>query len=100
MTNFLLLYTGGTQPQSEAEGKAVMDAWIAWFTRLGPVVVDGGNPISPACKIIAPDGKVTDGPPGGWASGYSIIKAVKVAGGCPHLQAGGTVTVFETFPAM
>ena len=53
MANYLLAYTGGTEPQSEEEGKAVMDAWVAWFTSLGAAVVDPGNPTGPAATVAS-----------------------------------------------
>lgn len=106
MAKFLLLYEGGGMPESEAEGKAVMAAWMAWFGRLGAAVVDGGNPIGPAARSIAPDGRVSEARAGSTPTGYSILeadsldRAVEMAKGCPHLSAGGTVVVTETFPAM
>src|SRR5713226_4839665 len=106
MANFVLLYSGGSMPESEAEQAEVMQAWGAWFGRLGSALVDGGNPFTPSAKRIASDGKVSDGPVGTMASGYSIIKAdtldaaVEMARGCPVLLGGAQITVFETFPVM
>ena len=101
MSNYLLIYTGGNPPASEAEGAAVMQAWIGWFTRLGP-----GNPTAPMAKHIGSDGKVSDGPIGAMCTGYSVLKAdsyakaLEMAGECPHLGAGGQVTVYETVNVM
>jgi hypothetical protein len=106
MANFVLLYSGGSMPESQAEQAQVMQAWGAWFGKLGTDLVDGGNPFTPAAKSIASNGTVSDGPVGALASGYSIIKAdsldaaVEMARGCPVLQGGGQITVYETFPAM
>jgi hypothetical protein len=106
MANFLLLYVGGSEPQDEAEGAAVMKAWTDWFTNLGPAVVDGGNPLGPVAKTISSGGRVSDGAAGMNVTGYSILKAgsldeaTQMAKKCPHLDAGGTVTVLETFPVM
>ena len=106
MANFVLLYSGGSMPESAAERAAVMQVWEAWFGRLGSAVVDGGNPFTPMAKSIASDGTVSDGPVGSMANGYSIIKAdsldaaVEVARGCPVLQGGGQISVYETFPVM
>ena len=99
MANYLLTYHGGAQPQSEAEGKAVMDAWMAWFGRLGPAVVDGGNPTGHT-KVVSPGGSVTDGGPTS-PTGYSVLRAdsldgaVELAKGCPGLGFGGMVEVSE-----
>ncbi len=106
MANFVLLYSGGSMPESEAERAAVDQAWGAWFGRLGSAVVDGGNPFTPKAKSIASNGTVSDGPVGSPASGYSIIKAdsldaaVEMARSCPILQGDGQISVYETFPAM
>ena len=106
MANFLLVYIGGGMPASDAERKKVMDAWGAWFGRLGGAVVDPGNPIGPKAKSISSDGSVHDGAVGTAASGYSILKAdslnqaVELAKGCPVLESGARISVYETFPAM
>jgi hypothetical protein len=105
MVNYLLLYSGGSMPASDAEQKQVMAAWEKWMGGLGAALVDGGNPFTPKAKTIAGKGKVSDGP-AGMASGYSVIKAssmdeaVKMAEGCPVLLGGAKVMVFETFNAM
>ena len=104
MGNYALVYVGGSQPASEEEGKAVMDAWMAWFGTLGDAVVDGGNPFGPSASI-SPGGAVADGN-GSGATGYSILQASDLAAatalaqGCPHLAAGGTVEVHEAHAVM
>ena len=104
MANFLLLYSGGGMPEGEAAQKQVMDAWGQWFGKLGDAVVDGGNPTTPQSKTISSDGSVSDAP--AQVSGYSIIKAssfddaVEKAKGCPVLEGGAKVMVYETFAAM
>lgn len=101
MTKYVLLYTGGGMPETEEEGVKVMAAWGAWMGSLGEALVDGGNPFSNA-KNISPDGSVSDGSIGTPATGYSVIKAdshdaaVALAKGCPILQSGGQITVYET----
>jgi len=106
MANFVLLYSGGSMPETEAEQAAVMQAWMAWFGELGSAVVDAGNPFTPVAKSIASDGSVSEGPVGSMASGYSIIMAdsldaaVQMAKRCPVLQGGAKISVFETFPVM
>jgi hypothetical protein len=106
MTDYLLLYSGGGMPETEAEQADVMKAWDAWMSTLGAALKDGGNPFSPAAKSIAADGTVSDGPVGGMASGYSIIQAdslddaVEMAKGCPVTLGGASISVFETFAVM
>lgn len=107
MANFVLLYTGGSAGTSPAEREQVQQAWGAWFGKLGDRVADHGNPFSEHAKTVSNGGSVKDGagqnPP---ASGYSIIKAdslsaaAEIAKGCPVLQSGGKVAVYEVTPAM
>jgi hypothetical protein len=103
MANFVLVYHGGSMPETKEEGAKVMEAWTAWFGRLGAALVDGGNPASKT-KTIKADGSVSDDPSG--PSGYSIIKAdsldaaVELAKGCPVLMGGASIQVVETFNAM
>src|SRR5215469_14740612 len=106
MANYLLLYTGGRMPETEAEQAAVMKAWTNWFGELGSALVDGGNPTTGQAKTIASNGTVSTGSELGMASGYSIIKAdsldeaVAKAKGCPVLQGGAKIVVLETFNVM
>jgi hypothetical protein len=106
MVNYLLLYAGGGMPETEAEQKAVTKEWENWMGKLGPALVDGGNPFTPKAKTISKDGKVSDGSGGPMPSGYSILKAnsldeaVKLAKDCPVLKSGASIMVFETFEAM
>ena len=106
MANFLLLYTGGGMPATQAEQAAILKEWEVWFGKLASNLVDGGNPIAPKAKSIGSDGKVSEGPIGTMASGYSVIKAdsldaaVQAAKGCPVLKGGAKLTVYETFNAM
>jgi hypothetical protein len=104
MAKYLLLYMGGSMPEGEAAMAQTMKAWEAWFTELGSAVSDPGNPFTPTAKRIASSGSVSD--EAAAASGYSVIEAdsldaaTKLAGGCPVLQGGANITVFETFNVM
>ncbi len=106
MANYLLLYTGGgNMAPTQAERDAILQAWTAWFSKLGSSLIDAGNPFSGKAKSIARGGKTSDGSVGTLAPGYSIIKAdsldaaVELAKGCPQLK-DGNVTVYETFQVM
>jgi hypothetical protein len=102
---YLLLYSGGNMPATEAEQKKVMDAWNSWFAKYGEAITDGGNPFTAKAKTIGADGKVTDGAFAA-ATGYTLIKAdslddaVEIGKGCPVLIGGAKVAVYETFDAM
>jgi hypothetical protein len=106
MSKYVLVYTGGSQPASEAEGQAVMKAWIDWFTSLGKAVVDAGNPFNGEARRIRSNGQVSNAPDGVPATGYSIIEAdsldvaTAMAKSSPQLKSGGEVIVYETFNVM
>ena len=106
MANYLLLYNGGSMPETPEEQAAVMQAWTKWFTDLGSALIDGGNPFSGASKSIDSKGAISNNPFGATPSGYSVIyadsldEAVNLASGCPVLQGGAQITVFETFEVM
>lgn len=106
MAKYLLLYIGGSMPETEAEQAQVIRAWTDWYTKLGSAVVDPGNPFSPAAKSVSSDGSVKDGPAGTMASGYTILQAgsldeaAQMAQTCPVLAGGAKISVFETFDVM
>ena len=103
MSKYLLVYAGGSMPETDEQRDAVMKAWDGWFHQLGKGLVDGGNPIS-ASKKVSADGSITTG--AGDASGYSIIEAdsldaaTDLAKGCPVLQGGASIGIYETFEVM
>ena len=94
----------GSMPETEAEQAAVTKAWTAWFTELGPAVVDAGNPFNTDSKTISSGPTITDAK--ATASGYSVIQAdsldqaAKYAETCPVLLGGAQVMVLETFEVM
>ncbi len=103
---YLLVFYGGGMPEGAAAQARVMKQWETWYGKLGPAVVDGGNPMSGAVNKIRSNGAISKGPIGKRATGYSIIeapsldKATKFAKGCPILRSGGEIAVYETFNAM
>ncbi len=106
MSDYVLLYQGGSMPETDEERKTVMDAWTAWFTSLGSAVKDQGNPFSGQAKTIGADGAVSEGGGGGGATGYTILtansldEATTLAKDCPVLQGGANIMVFETLEVM
>jgi hypothetical protein len=106
MADFVLLYRGGSTPESEEERAAVTDAWTSWFGELGGAVKDGGNPFTESARHVRADGSIGDVPSSGMATGYSIVQAgsldeaTALAKGCPVLSSGGEIEVYEAFPAM
>lgn len=102
MAKYLLAYSGGSMPESPAEQQKAMEQWMGWFGELGSALVDGGSPLAPS-STIKPGGAVSRGA-GMGISGYSIIEAgdgeeaAKMASGCPLLNSGGTIEVYESLP--
>jgi len=105
MSKYILLYSGGTHPETEEEMAEVMKAWGAWYESLGSSVVDPGNPVSAVAKIST-DGRASDGSNFPNATGYTIIQAetkdeaLKMAQKCPVLQGGSEISVFEALDVM
>ena len=101
--NYLLVYHGGSMPETKEEQDRVMQEWTNWFGTIGSALVDGGNPAT-RTKRISAAGAVSDEPDG--PTGYSIIKAdsldqaVELAKGCPVLHGGASIEVAETFNVM
>jgi hypothetical protein len=100
MTNYLFAYRGGSMPETEAAGKAHMDAWGAWYGTLGAGVVDPGAPFG-ASQAVAANGSTSEGGVSA-LSGYSVIaaasfaEALEAAKRCPIFEIGGTIDVYET----
>jgi hypothetical protein len=93
MGKYVLAYRGGGMAATEEEQKAAMEKWGAWFGSLGGAVSDMGNPFGGSASVGN----------GGTAglTGYSIVTAgslddaVGLAEGCPIIESGGSVDVYE-----
>lgn len=95
MAKYVLTYRGGSgMGTTQAEIDKGMAEWGAWFASLGAAVVDGGNPFG-ASKSIGPAANAAQ------LGGYSVINAASLddavakAKGCPILNGGGNVDVYE-----
>lgn len=98
MAKFMFVYQGGgAMAESPTEQAKVMEAWGAWYARLGEAVSDGGAPFAGSTSV-SPKGRssVTHG-----LTGFSIVSAASLDSaaamttGCPVLANGGTVDVYE-----
>jgi YCII-related domain len=100
MAKYVLAYSGGSMPETEEAGAAVMAAWGAWLGGLGDAIVDGGTPFGASASITS-DGGVSDAA-ASQLTGYSIVTADSLSAAttlvkdCPALSSGGTVDVYET----
>lgn len=102
MGNYLFVYYGGEMEMTPVEQKKSMDAWMNWFQKQGPAVVDSGNPTMPG-KLVNKNGvKAVTGKK---VTGYSIFKAdnidaaVAIAKSSPQIKSG-EIAVYEIVPAM
>lgn len=94
MSRYLVLYRSDIAAaermaaSSPEEQRAGMQAWMDWFGKAGPAVVDGGSPLSGDDRSIG---------------GYSILQAESRAAldellaGHPHRMVG-TIEVLECLP--
>jgi hypothetical protein len=100
MAKYLLAYKGGGMAETAEAREAAMAAWGAWFGRLGPAIVDAGNPFGPSASVSSGG---SNGAASSGLTGYSVIEASSLddaaskTGGCPILADGGSVDVYETF---
>jgi hypothetical protein len=69
MSRFMVLHYGFEMPTPE-----VMHAWGAWFTSLGPALVDGGSNFGLGAEITVTGSRDLDEDPSP-ITGYCIIEA-------------------------
>jgi len=98
MAKFVLAYKGGQMAATEEESKKAMALWMSWFGGLGSAVSDIGNPFGAGTAVLS-DGSRADITAG--VTGYSIVTAESLeaaaglAKGCPVLDGGGSVEIYE-----
>ncbi len=104
MSKYLFAYRGGAAPESDQQREAVMAAWGSWFEQLGSAIVDPGNPFAGSASVGS--GGNVGGSGASGLSGYSVMQAdsltaaTELAKGCPALDHGGSVDVYETHEVM
>lgn len=103
MAKFVVIYSGGSgMAATPEEQERIVGEWGAWYGKLGPAILDGGNPFGASKSIASAGAAAADGPGTLPATGYTIIDADSLeaaAAACadhPHLSHGGQVSVFET----
>ncbi|CAN5139271.1 YciI family protein [soil metagenome] len=109
MKDFLLLFRNDYKnmaPGSPEEMQATMKKWMDWIGGIAAQnkLVDRGNRLGSAGRVVKSDNVVTDGPYTEikeLIGGYTIIKAesmeeaAEMSKGCPILAVGGNVEVRE-----
>jgi hypothetical protein len=84
---------------TDEEREAAMQAWGAWFGKLGSAIVDPGNPFAGSTSV---NGNGAGGAVASQLTGYTVVKADSLdaasalADGCPVFNGGGSVDVYET----
>jgi hypothetical protein len=104
MPRYLLAYHGGHVDDSLEGRKRVMEEFGKWFAKLGPRLIDAGNPIARAATV---DGDtVSQGGGANPVSGYTVIEvhdmdtAIELVKRGPIVQGGRTVEIAETTSAL
>jgi hypothetical protein len=99
MGKYLFAYRGGMMADTDEQRQAVMQAWGEWFGKLGPAIVDPGNPFAGSTSV---SGGGAGGEVASKLTGYTVIQADSLdaasalAEGCPVFDGGGSVDVYET----
>lgn len=96
MKKFVFLYQGWGDGEP---GPELMQAWGAWFERVGEHMVDSGNPFGPGRELSSAGARdLTEVP--NPITGYSIVSAAdieaaeKLLDGCPSTS----VLLYEAMP--
>jgi hypothetical protein len=109
MKDFLLIFrasAAGPSTASPEEMQASMQKWMDWMGGIAAQnkLIDRGNRLNPAGKVVNASHVVTDGPYmeikeaiGGYTliRAESLEEAAEISKGCPILLAGGNVEVRE-----
>jgi|SRR5215218_8404960 len=85
MAKYLFLYRGPATPMADLtseQGAESMAAWGAWMDRVGPALVDPGQPISAGTAVVD-DGST--GTPSA-QNGYSIVEADSLDAATAHTE--------------
>ncbi|HEX3433039.1 MAG TPA: YciI family protein [Solirubrobacteraceae bacterium] len=99
MGNYLFAYHGGMMADTDEQRQAAMQAWGAWFGKLGPAIVDPGNPFAGSTSV---NGSGANGDASSQLTGYTVVKAESLDAasalteGCPVFEGGGSIDVYET----
>ncbi len=99
MSQYIITYHGGDQPDTPEAGKTHFAKYQEWLASLGKSAISPMNPIKNT-STVNPNGSVTLGSSSAM-SGYTIIEAesnesaLKIARACPFLEIGGTLEVSE-----
>lgn len=106
MSRFMFLYKGPVTPVgqfTEEQSARQTAAWNQWMAKVGPALVDGGQPFAARTSLVD-DGTTTEASD---LNGYSIVEAdsldaaTALAVGHPFLSEGNgrfSLEIFELAP--
>ena len=92
MAEFLMVYHGGSIPETDEEIAHKMTRWGDWMNSLGGQLIEPGAPVGKS-KTFSASGITGDGGANP-VSGYSIVgvesieAALALIKSCPHLDSG------------
>jgi hypothetical protein len=95
MSKFVLLYEGGSMPQTPDEGEQVRNAWMTWFSAAGSAILDPGNAFAESTAVGAALHE-------SGVNGYTIVEGESLGSvrsmvsDHPHVGAGGRIEVHAT----
>lgn len=98
MTNYILAYHKGKDPENPETQAEGMAKWQAWVVDLGDAIVNPGTALGNS-KIVSVDG-VADSEGANPLIGFSVVTAdtmdaaIEMAKRCPYLEVG-TIEVAE-----
>ncbi len=90
MAEFLMVYHGGSMPETDDEIAHEMARWGDWMNSLGGQLIEPGAPVGKS-KTLSASGITDDGGENP-VSGYSIVEAESIEAAlaliktCPHLN--------------
>ena len=92
MAEFLMVYHGGSMPETDDEIAHEMARWGDWMNSLGGQLIELGTPVGKS-KTLSASGIIDDGGTNP-VSGYSIVEAKNIEAAlalikaCSHLDSG------------
>ena len=107
MKKYLVIYSSSVPARDQManvtpeQGKAVMEAWMAWSRKAGSAIVDLGSPLGNAASITGAKAGDATSPIGGFSilQGDSRDAIVALMKQHPHLaMPGATIEVHEFMP--
>ena len=92
MPHFLFAYHDGMQPDPPQKTEVEIERWRGWFDRIGPAIVEPGNPVG-AARIVSAEGVLDTGGVNPLLD-YNIIddesidQVIELAKACPIIGDG------------